>query len=96
MQTSSFHWLASVGIWVCDLMQMSAEETQAKRQSIKKELEATPAAISPELHLREHVGYWGSLTYLSLSAGHLYQEAMVARCLGVPVLLLEKGVAVTQ
>lgn len=85
-----------MGIWVCDLMQMSAEETQAKRQSIKKELEATPAAISPELHLREHVGYWGSLTYLSLSAGHLYQEAMVARCLGVPVLLLEKGVAVTQ
>ena len=63
-------------------MQMSAEETQAKRQSIKKELEATPAAISLELHLREHVGYWGSLTYLSLSAGHLYQEAMVARCLG--------------
>lgn len=96
MQTSSFQWLASVGMWVCDLMQMRAEETQAKRQFIKKELEATPAPICSELHPREHAGYWGSLTSLSLYAGHLYQEAMVASCLGVPVLLLEKGAAVTQ
>lgn len=83
-------------MWVCDVLQMRAEETQAKRQFIKKELEATPARICSELHSREHAGYWGSLTSLSLSAGHLYQEAMVASCLGVPVLLLEKGATVTQ